>query len=127
MASILCCTSGNQTVEAVVQPAWDNHFAAFGGQDVSKVLLDYCEESKIIVYNWHDDTETVYNGMVGVCVEIKILRRVVLNRRVVLHAIDATPARWRGDAGSSPLDRARTAASSPRNDLVKNCRVHPTH
>ena len=33
--------------------------------------------------------------------------------------IDATPARWRGDAGSS-------AASSPRNDLVKNCRVHPT-
>ena len=51
----------------------------------------------------------------------------VLNRRVVLHAIDATPARWRGDAGSSPLDRARTAASSPRNDLVKNCRVQPTH
>ena len=34
--------------------------------------------------------------------------------------IDATPARWRGDAGSS-------AASSPRNDFVKNCRVHPTH
>ena len=24
--------------------------------------------------------------------------------------VDATPARWRGDAGSSPLDRARTAA-----------------
>ena len=51
----------------------------------------------------------------------------VLNHGVVLHAIDATPARWRGDAGSSPLDRARSAASSPRNDLVKNCRVHPTH
>ena len=46
---------------------------------------------------------------------------------VDLHAIDATPARWCGDAGSSPLDRARTAASSPRNDLVKKCRVHPTH
>ena len=44
----------------------------------------------------------------------------VLNHRVVLHAVDATPARWRGDAGSSPLDRASTAASSPRNDLVKN-------
>ena len=39
--------------------------------------------------------------------EIKILRRV-LNHRVVLHAIDATPARH-------------------RNDFVKNCRVHPTH
>ena len=57
----------------------------------------------------------------------KVYGAFVLNRRVVLHAIDATPARWRGDAGSSPLDGARTAASSPRNDLVKNCRVHPTH
>ena len=66
---------------------------------------------------------------VALCVEIKILRRVRAesSRRVVLHAIDATPARWRGDAGSSPLDRARTAESSSRNDLVKNCRVHPTH
>ena len=45
-------------------------------------------------------------GVVLGCVEIKILRRV--------------PARWRGDAGSPPLDRARTAASSPRNDFVKN-------
>ena len=63
----------------------------------------------------------------------------VLHCRVVLHAIDVMLARWRGDAGSSPLNRARTAessprndlvktaASSPRNDLVKNCRVHPTH
>jgi hypothetical protein len=44
----------------------------------------------------------------------------VLNHRVVLHAIDApparrraidaTPARWRGDAGSSPLDGASTAS-----------------
>ena len=45
------------------------------------------------------------------CVEIKILRRV-LNHRVVLHAIDATPARWRDDAGSSPLDGASAATSS---------------
>ena len=50
----------------------------------------------------------------------------VLSRRVVLHAIDATPARRRGGAGSSPLDGASTAASSPRNDLVKNCQ-HPIH
>ena len=35
----------------------------------------------------------------------------VLNHRVDLHAIDATLARWRGDASSSPLDRARTAAA----------------
>ena len=35
----------------------------------------------------------------------------VLNRRVDLHAIDATPARWRGDVGSSPLDGASAATS----------------
>ena len=61
------------------------------------------------------------------CVEIKFYGAFVLNRRVDLHAIFMIPARWRGDAGSSSLDGARTAASSPRNDLVKNCRVHPTH
>ena len=51
-------------------------------------------------------------------VEIKIYGAFVQNRRVALHAIDARPARWRGDAGSSPLDRARLAASSPKNDLA---------
>ncbi len=65
--------------------------------------------------------------VVEFCVEIKIYGAFVLNHRVVLHAIDATPARRRGGVNSSPLDRARTAASSTRNDLVKNCRVHPTH
>ena len=42
------------------------------------------------------------------CVEIKFYGTFVLNRRVSLHAIDAMPARWRGDAGSSPLDGAST-------------------
>ena len=44
--------------------------------------------------------------------EIKILRCVRLNHCVDLHAIDATPARWRGNAGSSPLDGASTADDS---------------
>ena len=44
------------------------------------------------------------------CVEIKILRRV--------HAIDATPARRRGGAGSSPLDRISTAAVRPTHWLI---------
>ena len=68
-----------------------------------------------------------FHKRVTSCVEIKIRGAFVLNHRVDLHAIDATPARWRGDAGSSPLDGAGTAASSPRNDVVKNYRVHPTH
>ena len=62
---------------------------------------------------------TARDAPVALCVEIKILRRV-LNHRVVL-------PRHRCDAGSSPLDGASTAAPSPRNDLVKNYRVHPTH
>ena len=56
--------------------------------------------------------------VVEFCVEIKIYGAFVLNHRVVLHAIDATPARRRGGVNSSPLDRARTAASFL---------VHPTH
>ena len=50
---------------------------------------------------------------VGVCAEIKILRHVCAesSRRPPRHRRDALPARWRGDAGSSPLDGASTAAS----------------
>ena len=51
--------------------------------------------------------------LVLTCVEIKFTARS-LNRRVDLHAIDATPARWRGHVGSSPLDGASTAASCTR-------------
>ena len=65
-----------------------------------------------------------FNKMYTAVWKSKFYGAFVLNHRVVLHAIDATPARWRGDAGSLPLDRARTAASSPRYGLVKNCRVH---
>ena len=59
------------------------------------------------------------------CVEIKIL--FVLNRRVrpPRHRRNARSMAWR--CGSSPPDRARMAASSPRSDLVKNCQMHPTH
>ena len=34
----------------------------------------------------------------------KFYSAFVLNHRVARHAIDAAPARWRGDAGSSPLE-----------------------
>ena len=44
---------------------------------------------------------TRYIAAKQTCVEIKFYGAFVLNNRVVLHAIDATPARWRDDAGSS--------------------------
>ena len=43
----------------------------------------------------------------------------VPKRRVDLHAVDAASARWRGGAGSSPLDGVSTTALSPRNDIVE--------
>ena len=63
---------------------------------------------------------TASETVVAICVEIKILRCVRIT------ASTSTPS-MRGDAGSSPLDGASTAASLPRNDLVKNYQVHPTH
>jgi len=49
-----------------VQAAWDNHFAAFGGQDVEKILKDYTEQSVITVYDQTTGTNTVYKGLAGV-------------------------------------------------------------
>ena len=59
---------------------------------------------------WYDFVTSIC-AIVGGCVEIKFHVAFVLNRRVDLHAIDAAPARRRGDAGFSPLDGASTAAS----------------
>ena len=55
--------------------------------------------------------------------KVECLRVEINDAGGLLHAIDATPARWRGDAGSSPLDRSSTAASSLSEELS----VHPTH
>ena len=62
------------------------------------------------------------NLAVDVRAEIKISWRV-LNHRVFLHAIDATPARWRGDAGSSPRStwRARPRRRRAPDSLVDLC------
>ena len=61
------------------------------------------------------------------CAEIKILRRVRAEspRRPPRHRRDASSMARR--CGLSPPDSANTAAFSPRTDLVKNYRVHPTH
>ena len=54
-----------------------------------------------------------------VCAGINLSRRV-------LHAIDATPARWRG-GGLAPFDSVIMAVPSRRKDFVKNYQAHPTH
>ena len=47
-------------------------------------------------------SSTASSVMSGACVETMFYGAFVLNRCGDLHAIDATPARWRGAAGSSP-------------------------
>jgi len=49
--------------------------------------------------------EVLHDQQVRLCAEINPTARCPESSRRS-HAIDATPARWRGDAGSSPLDRA---------------------
>ena len=84
-----------------------------------------CERGQLVArgFRQHKRLGAFLRSRYGPVWKSKFFGAFVLNHRVVPHAIDATPARWRGDAGFSPLDRARTAASSPRNDLVKNCRA----
>ena len=49
-----------------VQASWDNHFAAFGAQDVDKILLDYTEKSVIKVYNQVTDELVEFKGLKAV-------------------------------------------------------------
>jgi hypothetical protein len=48
------------------QSGWDNHFLAFGEQDLDKIMLDYTEESEINIYNWVTKENTVHTGMVAI-------------------------------------------------------------
>jgi len=50
----------------IVQAAWDNHFGAFGSQNIDQILLDYTEESMINVYDQFARVWTVYDGLARV-------------------------------------------------------------
>lgn len=49
-----------------VQEAWDNHFDAFGKQDVEKIMLDYDQTSIAKVYNNADGSKKEYTGLPGI-------------------------------------------------------------
>ena len=48
-----------------VQAAWDNHFSAFGEQNVDKILLDYTEESEILIWDTAAEKTTKFKGLEG--------------------------------------------------------------
>ena len=79
-----------------------------------------------LVYNpvvTYYDYSAAKAALVSFCAETKFTGAFVMNSRVDLHAIDATPARWRGGVGSSPLDGTSAAMRSPRNDLAPDTLV----
>jgi hypothetical protein len=45
------------------QQAWDNHFEAFGTQNVTQIMWDYTETSLVQVYNFADETHSTYTGL----------------------------------------------------------------
>ncbi len=45
---------------------WDNHFAAFGAQDLAKIMEDYTEESVVSVYNHTTGAHDAYAGLARV-------------------------------------------------------------
>jgi len=49
-----------------VQEAWDNHFAAFGAQDVDKILLDYDDSSVARVHNNVTGETNKFEGAKGI-------------------------------------------------------------
>ena len=51
---------------AAVKAGWENHFSAFGEQDVDKILKDYTEDSRIVYHNFTAGVEYVFTGLSGV-------------------------------------------------------------
>lgn len=49
-----------------VQAAWDNHFKAFGDQDLDKIMLDYDETSVARVYNNADGKKVEFTGLTAI-------------------------------------------------------------
>ena len=97
-ARLLATRSAFQAIEVFDTEAF-GHVMTIDG-DLQITEMDECHYHEMMV---HVPLASRPPGA-GACVEINFTARS-LNRRVVLHAIDATPARWRGDVGSSPCTR----------------------
>lgn len=62
--SAACDISGRrlQTLDG----SWDNHFAAFGAQDLPRIIEDYTDASTIAVYNFHNNDMTYFTGLAAI-------------------------------------------------------------
>ena len=75
------------------------------GEDVFRFPPVLDEQTCRAAVNEVDDRVAL--GLSPPVLKSKFYGAFVLNLRVDLHAIDATPARRRGDVGSSPLERSQ--------------------
>lgn len=46
-----------------MQAAWDNHFAAFGAQNLYQIMLDYDDKSVVKVFNNADNSLATFTGL----------------------------------------------------------------
>ena len=51
---------------AAVTAGWDNHFSAFGAQNVEQILKDYTDDSRIVYHNFSAGIEYTFRGLAGV-------------------------------------------------------------
>jgi ketosteroid isomerase-like protein len=50
----------------VIHDHWNNHFSAFGAQDVEKILKDYNEQSVVVVHEKASNKTTEYRGLADI-------------------------------------------------------------
>lgn len=58
---LLCDRYNTRKLET--QNSWDNHFEAFGAQNVEQILEDYVEESVVVVFDFHTGVATEFAGL----------------------------------------------------------------
>ena len=112
-------------VEAVLEEDGDRHLPDLRAEEAGHVFDDApeAELSKLAVAERtleEPRREEDVRSQVEPARELSSWGLRGLNRRVALHAIDATSARWRGGAGLSPLIQFQVsgAALSQRNDAL---------
>ena len=63
------CPDATRRELQTVNDSWDNHFAAFGAQDLAGIMEDYTEDSVIALYNFEGDgtqTADYFNGLAAI-------------------------------------------------------------
>ena len=86
---------------------WQNHFAAFGGQNVTQILQDYTEESIIRVYNQADGSLSNFTGLAEIAACFKGLFASLYDTSEL-----AAP-RSAGDVGAFSLDAGLPKLKAP--------------